>query len=407
MSTKPSDGYDVAIVGGGILGLATAMRLAQRLPSARIVALEKEGGWARHQTGRNSGVIHSGIYYPPGSLKARLCRAGASSMAAFAEQHSVPHEVCGKLIVATNHDEVIPLRDLLERGLANQLPVKLISPGEAREIEPHIKAVAAIQVASTGIIDYVVVARVMADVAANHGVELRTGAEVVGLRSDSGRHVVALATGEQLTARFLVACGGLHSDRLAILDGLDPGARIVPFRGEYFELRSDRRHLIRNLVYPVPNPAFPFLGVHFTRMVDGSVHAGPNAVLALAREGYDKWDVRLRDLASTASYPGFWRLARRHWRDGAAEVARSFSKARFTRSLQALCPEITADDLVPSDSGVRAQAVRRDGRLVDDFLLVEGPGSLHVCNAPSPAATASLEIASIVVGRVVPHLTGR
>ena len=392
--------YDVAVVGGGILGLATALQLSERLPDARITVLEKESGWAQHQTGRNSGVIHSGIYYPPGSLKAQLCRAGASSMVAFARHHGIAHDVCGKLIVATDQEEVPRLQRLFERGQANQLPVAMLTGDQARELEPHIRAVAAIRVASTGIIDYVEVTRTMARLASERGVELRTSAEVVALRRNGGEHVVGLATGEELTAGFVVSCAGLHSDRVALLDGLDPGARIVPFRGEYFELRTDRRHLVKNLVYPVPNPEFPFLGVHFTRMIDGSVHAGPNAVLALQREGYDKRDVRLPDLLGTLSYPGFWRLARRHWRDGAAEVSRSFSKARFTRSLQALCPEITAEDLVPAQAGVRAQALQPDGRLVDDFLLVHGPGSLHVCNAPSPAATASLEIARVIVDRV-------
>lgn len=398
--------YDIAIVGGGILGLATARDLVAALPQARIVAIEKEEDWARHQTGRNSGVIHSGIYYPPGSLKARLCRAGASSIVAFAREHEIPHDVCGKLIVATSDAELPGLRALYERGVANGLPVRLIGPGEAREIEPHVQAVSAIRVESTGIIDYVQVCRTLARLAADGGAELRTGAEVVGLERQRDAHLISLGSGEELRARFVVTCGGLHSDRLARLDGVDPGARIVPFRGEYYELREDRRHLVKHLVYPVPNPDFPFLGVHFTRMIDGGVHAGPNAVLALEREGYTKRDVRLRDVAEVFGYPGFWRLARRHWRDGAAEMARSFSKARFTQSLQALCPEITEEDLVPAPAGVRAQALRRDGRLVDDFLLVDGPGSLHVCNAPSPAATASLEIARTIAQRVVPHMTG-
>lgn len=396
--------YDVVVVGGGILGLATAMRLAEELPGRRIVALEKEADWARHQTGRNSGVIHSGIYYAPGSLKAELCRAGAESMVSFAQRHGIAHEVCGKLIVATTDAELPGLHELYERGRANRIPVRLLSGEEARMVEPHIRAVAAIAVESTGIIDYVEVCRTMARLASEAGAELRTGTEVVGLQRSGTEHVVTLASGGELRGGFVVTCGGLQSDRLARLDGLEPGARIVPFRGEYYQLRSDRRHLVKHLVYPVPNPEFPFLGVHFTRMVDGAVHAGPNAVLALRREGYRKRDIRLRDLADTLTYGGFWRLARRHWRDGAAEMARSFSKARFTRSLQALCPEITEDDLVVAEAGVRAQALRPDGRLVDDFLLVDGPGALHVCNAPSPAATASLEIARTIVERIVPRL---
>jgi (S)-2-hydroxyglutarate dehydrogenase len=399
--TASDDRFDVGVVGGGIIGLATAHRLSQLLPDARIVVLEKEDGWARHQTGRNSGVIHSGIYYPPGSLKAELCRAGSASMVAFATEHGIAHEVCGKLVVATTGAQVPALHRLYERGLANGLPVRLITAEQARDVEPHIRAVAAIRVESTGIIDYAAVCRTLARLAGERGVVLRTGAEVVSIDDTGREHRVGLATGETIALRFLVTCGGLHSDRLAELAGARPDARIVPFRGEYYELREDRRHLVEHLVYPVPNPEFPFLGVHFTRGVDGSVHAGPNAVLALRREGYTKRDVRFGDVVDTVTFPGFWRLARRHWRDGAAEVARSLSKAHFTRSLQELCPEVTADDLVPAEAGVRAQALRPDGRLVDDFLFVDGPRAVHVCNAPSPAATASLEIADRIAGRLV------
>lgn len=395
------DRFDVGVVGGGIVGLATAHRLSHLLPEARIAVLEKEDGWARHQTGRNSGVIHSGIYYPPGSLKAELCRAGSASIVTFATEHAIAHEVCGKLVVATTEAELPALHRLYERGIANRLPVQLVTAEEAREIEPHIRAVAAIKVESTGIIDYAAVCRTLAHLAGERGVVLRTGAEVVSIDDTGSEHHLTLATGESIAVRFLVTCGGLHSDRLAKLAGARLDARIVPFRGEYYELRPDRRHLVSHLVYPVPNPEFPFLGVHLTRMIGGSVHAGPNAVLALSREGYTKGDVRLGDVIDAVGFPGFWRLARRHWREGAAEVARSFSKARFTRSLQELCPEVTADDLVPAEAGVRAQALRADGRLVDDFLFVDGPRAIHVCNAPSPAATAALEIADRIASRVV------
>lgn len=389
----------IVVVGGGIVGLATAWHLSKEQPGSTITLVEKEPDLARHQTGRNSGVIHSGIYYKPGSLKATLCRAGASSIIAFAEEHGVAYDICGKLIVASTDADVPGLMKLYERGLDNDIPVRLIDADEAKTIEPHVHSVKAVQVMTTGIIDYVGVCRALAKSSQSNGVTIRTGVEVTGIVRDGRAHRLTTNAGD-MRADFLVTCGGLQSDRLARLGGGDVGAKIVPFRGEYYELRHDRRHLVKGLVYPVPNPDFPFLGVHFTRMIDGNVHCGPNAVLAFKREGYRKRDVNVRDLAETLSYPGFVRLARKHWRDGAEEMARSFSKTRFTKSLQTLIPEVVADDLEPSPAGVRAQAVRRNGELVDDFLLVEGPNSLHVCNAPSPAATASLEIARTIAGRV-------
>jgi (S)-2-hydroxyglutarate dehydrogenase len=395
--THPGDDWfrmqnkSTVVVGGGIVGLATAWRLSRERPGSTITLLEKEPGLAQHQTGRNSGVIHSGIYYTPGSLKATLCKAGAASIVAFAEEHGVGWEVCGKLIVASTAAEIPALMKLYERGLENDIPVSLVDPDEAETIEPHVRSVKAVRVLTTGIVDYVGICRALATDAQANGVTIRTGVEVTGIARDGRAHRLATTAGD-VRADFLVTCGGLQSDRLARLAGGDPEAKIVPFRGEYYELRHDRRHLVKGLVYPVPNPDFPFLGVHFTRMIDGSVHCGPNAVLAFKREGYRKRDVSLRDLAETLSYPGFARLARKHWRNGAEEMARSFSKSLFTKSLQTLIPEIVADDLEPSPAGVRAQALRRDGGLVDDFLLVEGSNSLHVCNAPSPAATASLEI---------------
>lgn len=389
----------IVVVGGGIVGLATAWTVARERPGATVTVLEKESSLATHQTGRNSGVIHSGIYYRPGSLKAAMCREGAAAMVAFAREHGIAHDVCGKLIVATCDEERDGLHRLHERGLANAIPVRLIGPAEARSIEPHVRAVEAIHVGSTGIIDYVAVGRALARLGAALGVDVRTGARVTGIVPDGPGHRV-LTTGGEFAADVLVTCAGLHSDRVTRMAGGDPGASIVPFRGEYFELRPERRHLVRTLVYPVPDPSFPFLGVHFTKTVDGGVHCGPNAVLALRREGYRRRDVSPRDVLAVVGDPGFRRLARRHWRAGAQEVLRSLSRSRFTRSLQALVPEVEEDDLVPAPAGVRAQALRPDGTLVDDFLVVESANSVHVCNAPSPAATASLPIARLLAARV-------
>ena len=398
-----SDTRDCVIVGGGIIGLAVAAELSKRLPHAAIAVIEKEADLARHQTGRNSGVIHSGIYYTPGSLKAKLCRGGRDSMVRFAAEHGVAHELCGKLIVATRPEQLDRMRALHQRGVENGLDVSLISPAEAAEIEPHVNCVGAIKVPSTGIIDYVGVCRALADHARGRGVEIRLGERVTGIEADTDSHRVITSRGDVRT-RFVVTCGGQYSDRLARAEGGDPEAKIVPFRGEYYELVPEREHLVRTLIYPVPDPAFPFLGVHFTKMIGGGVHAGPNAVLALAREGYSKTDVDLRELAEVLAYSGFRRLAAKHWRTGIDEVLRSLSRRRFTASLQELIPEVRSEDLVPSPAGIRAQALRPDGSLVDDFLLVDRPRALHVCNAPSPAATASLEIAGTIVDRALPAL---
>jgi L-2-hydroxyglutarate oxidase len=391
--------YDLAVVGGGIIGLTTARELRRRFPSAAVVVLEKEDRIAAHQTGHNSGVIHSGIYYRPGSLKARLCRAGSESMVAFCREQGVPVEVCGKLIVATEPSELPRLEALLERGLANGLQVRRMGPAEAREREPHVRALAAIDVPSTGIVDFRQVCDALRKLLEADGVELRLGAEVRGLGRADGDHLLETGTGG-VRAGYLINCAGLHSDRLARAAGADPGARIVPFRGEYYELVPSRRGLVHGLVYPVPDPAFPFLGVHLTRMIDGSVHIGPNAVPAGRREGYRKTALSARDLAATATWPGFWRLARRYWRTGSREIWRSLSKRAFVAEVRRLLPEIGPDDLEPAEAGVRAQALARDGKLVDDFLIVEGERATHVCNAPSPAATASLEIARHVVSRI-------
>ncbi|MEJ7760632.1 MAG: L-2-hydroxyglutarate oxidase [Gemmatimonadaceae bacterium] len=383
--------YNFAVLGGGIVGLSTAMALGQRFPTARIVVIEKENRWAAHQTGHNSGVIHSGVYYRPGSFKARFCREGNRSMVEFCRANDIPHEICGKVIVATEPAELALLETLYQRGVENGVEVHRMGPDEVAKVEPHVRCLKGIRVPSTGIVDFAAVARAYARIVEENGGELRLSSEVVSLRADSRSHQIETTAGT-FEARFLINCTGLHSDRIARMAGVDPGARIVPFRGEYYELRPERRHLVRTLIYPVPNPDFPFLGVHFTKMIDGSVHAGPNAVPGLMREGYLKSDFSFRDSLETLRYPGFWRLARRHHAEGRREIIRSFSKAAFVRSLQRLIPEITADDVVPTHAGVRAQALLPDGKLVDDFLLVPGVRSMHVCNAPSPAATASIEI---------------
>jgi L-2-hydroxyglutarate oxidase len=394
--------HDCAIIGGGIVGLATAMTLLRTRPGTRVVVLEKEESVAQHQSGRNSGVIHSGIYYKPGTLKARMAREGNLSMREFCARNDIPFEVCGKLIVATEECELSLLENLFQRAQQNGLEVEKLSPEAAREVEPHARCLAALRLPSTGIVSYGAVARKYAELIRDAGGELNFGARVEEIRERAGEQVIPTNRGE-FRARFVVNCGGLHSDRLARRGGCNPGAQIVPFRGEYFALVPERRHLVKNLVYPVPNPAFPFLGVHFTRMIDGTVHAGPNAVLALHREAYSKTSLPLRglrDLRETLLFPGFWKLAARHWGEGCREMVRSFSKRAFVRSLQKLIPEISERDIVPCAAGVRAQALRSDGSLVDDFLIVRGRNSLHVCNAPSPAATASLEIAREIVSQI-------
>ena len=391
--------YDYAVVGGGIMGLSVARALGHRQPTARILVLEKEASWARHQTGHNSGVIHSGIYYQSGSLKARLSRAGNQSMVAFCQEHGLRHEVCGKVIVATEEREMPLLDRLFQRGQANGLEVQRLNAEQVKTIEPHVRCLQGLRVPSTGIVDFKQVCAKLAELIAAQGGELRLNTRLRGVRERASS--LALETPEgAFETRFLINCAGLHSDRVARLADAEPAARIVPFRGEYYELKPERRALVKGLIYPVPNPDFPFLGVHFTRMIDGSVHAGPNAVLSFKREGYHRTDFNLRDAAETLLFPGFWRMVERNLREGLKEMHRSFSKAAFVRSLQALIPEVQADDLVPSAAGVRAQALQPDGKLVDDFLIVRGPRSLHVCNAPSPAATASLEIAKVIVEQV-------
>jgi L-2-hydroxyglutarate oxidase len=387
------------VIGGGVVGLATAHRLLLDRPGAEVTVVEKEDRVGAHQTGHNSGVIHAGVYYRPGSLKARLCTAGNRSMVEFCTEHGIPMEICGKLIVATDGSQVPRLHDLYERARANGLRVSLLSRAEAAGYEPHVSCVAAMHVPTTGIVDFPAVCRTLATLIEKAGGTVRLSTRVTGLRREGPRQRVLTTAGE-LVADVVVNCAGLYADRIARLAGIDPPARIVPFRGEYYELREESRRLVRGLIYPVPDPALPFLGVHLTRMVDGTVHAGPNAVLATAREGYRWGRVNLRDVADLAAWPGTWRLGRRHLRYGWAEVRRSLSRRRFAADLAKLVPDLTADDIVPAGAGVRAQAVRRDGSLVDDFLVVSGPGQLHVLNAPSPAATSALEIARHLVAQL-------
>jgi L-2-hydroxyglutarate oxidase len=399
----PRAPIDVLVVGGGILGLATAHRLLEQRPRTSIVVVEKEPAIALHQTGRNSGVLHSGIYYKPGSLKAANCRAGKAALERFCAEEGIPYEICGKVVVAVDEAERGRLEALLERGLANRVRCERISPERLREIEPHAAGVAALHVPGTGIVDYRRVCERLAARIAERGGTVVTGARVASFSKVGNRTIVSTPATEY-DVRIVVNCAGLQSDRVTQLAGRRPSARIVPFRGEYFELMPEKRHLCRNLIYPVPDPAFPFLGVHFTRRIGGGVECGPNAVLALAREGYGKGAVNVRDLWDTLSYGGFLRLARRHWRTGAGEMWRSLSKRAFTRALRRLLPEIEEQDLTPAPAGIRAQAVAPDGSMVDDFLIVEDERAVHVNNAPSPAATASLEIGRVVAEKVAARL---
>lgn len=393
---------DVLVVGGGIVGLSTAYALTRAAPDTRVVVLEKESGPARHQTGHNSGVIHSGIYYAPGSLKARYAVSGSAEMVAFCAEYGIAHEVTGKLIVATRRDELPRLHALAQRGRENGIPVRELGRTQIGAFEPRVRGVAAIHVGSTGVCDFVAVAARLAREASAAGAAVRYGAEVTAVDRRPWGVAVRTAAGEVVRARALVNCAGLQSDRLARLAGDDPEMRIVPFRGEYYELA--RPELVRGLVYPVPDPAFPFLGVHLTRGVDGGVHVGPNAVLALAREGYGWSVLRPGELADTLSWPGSWRTARRHWRYGAGELHRSLSKRAFATAVRRLLPAVRDADLLPSPAGVRAQAVLRDGTLADDFLIREAPRTVHVLNAPSPAATASLPIGREVARRALAAL---
>jgi (S)-2-hydroxyglutarate dehydrogenase len=389
--------YDVIIIGGGVVGLGVGLEITRRFPQRRLLLLEKEDRVARHQSGHNSGVIHSGVYYKPGSLKARLCVSGAAAMIEFCREHGIAHEVCGKVIVATQVDELPRLEELRRRGEANGLAgLRLIGPEELREIEPHATGLKGLVVPSTGITDYARVCEKYAELISTSGGTVLTSAAATGIRRLADEIVVETSKGA-FAASSLINCAGLFADRISRMAGDEPGVMIVPFRGEYYDLVPERASLVRALIYPVPDPQFPFLGVHFTRRITGKVDAGPNAVLALAREGYRHTDINVRDLASSIAFPGFWRMAGKHWRNGLSEWHRSLSKAAFVRALQRLLPEVGTNDLVPGGSGVRAQALKPDGALVDDFQFVTSGKVLHVLNVPSPAATASLMIGKAIV----------
>jgi L-2-hydroxyglutarate oxidase LhgO len=388
---------DVLIVGGGIVGLAVALEITRRFPRLRLLLLEKEAGVGRHQSGHNSGVIHSGVYYKPGSLKAKLCVEGARAMIAFCGEHGLPHSVCGNIIVATHEEEFPRLEELRRRGEANGLTgLRLIGADELRAFEPHASGLRALVVPSTGITDYAAVCQKYAELIRAQGGTILTSTAVTGLKTFPNEVVVETSS-QSFSATYLINCAGLFSDRIARMAGQKPTVIIVPFRGEYYDLIPQRSSLVRALIYPVPDPQFPFLGVHFTRRVDGTVDAGPNAVLAFRREGYRRTDFSPYDLASSLAFPGFWRMAAKHWRSGLHEFHRSFSKSEFVRALQRFLPEVREEDLVPGGSGVRAQALRRDGTLVDDFQFVPSGKMLHVLNVPSPAATASLLIGRAIV----------
>lgn len=391
--------YDYCVIGGGIVGLATALELLSRRPGASLVLVEKEAAVARHQTGHNSGVIHAGIYYTPGSLKAELCRAGASATEAFCREHEIRFEQCGKLLVATTPGEVKRMAALETRAAENGIAVTRLSADELRAAEPNIAGLGALKVATTGITDYSAICRRMAELVHERGGEIRLSTPVAGIR-ETGTGVEVETPDGAILADRLVACGGLQSDRLATMAGFDIDFAIIPFRGEYFVLPPEKSAIISHLIYPVPDPTLPFLGIHLTRMIDGRVTVGPNAVLGLSREGYVKGAIDLSDVAAMARFPGFWKLLGKNLQSGIAEVSNSLWHSRYLAQCQKYCPSLRLDDLEPYPAGIRAQAVRRNGELIHDFLMLQSPRSLHVCNAPSPAATSAIPIARMIADRL-------
>lgn len=391
----------VIVVGAGIVGLATAYRLVTARPGVRVIVIEKESSVAAHQTGNNSGVIHSGIYYRPGSLKARLCVQGSRELVDFCRAHEVPHRICGKIVLATSAEELPGLEEIARRGRENGLEgLRMLEAGQIASVEPNARGIRALWVPQTGIVDYTQVAERLADEIRQRGSEVRLGEKVVGIEIRPRGEVVVRTDREELATDRVVTCAGLHSDRVARMTDREVAIRIVPFRGEYYKVRHERVDIVRGLIYPVPDARFPFLGVHFTRMIDGGLEAGPNAVLAFKREGYRKSDFDLTDMWETLTWPGFHAVARKYWKTGMGEYYRSFSKRAFTKALQRMLPEVREDDLMPGGAGVRAQASERTGALMDDFAFVEHGPVLHVCNAPSPAATASLAIGEVIARRV-------
>ncbi len=390
----------ITIIGGGIIGLATAFRLGQKLPRASLTVLEKEAGVGQHQSGHNSGVLHCGLYYKPGSMKARLAVTGIRQMIGFCQEHDIQHEVCGKLVVAATNEQIPRLNDLYERGQQNGLAgLRKLGSSEMREIEPHAGGVAAIHVPEEGIVDYPAVCQTLVRCLAALNGKLVTRAAVTGLRRKGAQWMAETAAGD-FESDYIVNCAGLQCDRVCSLAGHQPGLQIVPFRGEYYTLKPERQYLVRNLIYPVPDPRFPFLGVHFTRLIHGGIEAGPNAVLALAREGYKKSDISARDFIGTLAYAGFWRFFQKYPRICFDELRRSFSKELFCKSLNALVPEVRPEDLAPGGAGVRAQAIAPDGEMVQDFRFVKNDRALHVLNAPSPGATASLAIGQEIANQL-------
>jgi len=393
--------YDFAVIGGGIVGLSVAWQLQQKQPSGRVVVIEKEPAVARHQTGHNSGVIHAGIYYEPGSLKAELCRKGVAETLRFCSDNDIPHEQCGKLIVATNADEHERMLALYERALQNGIEVELLDEAQLRAAEPNVAGVGAILSPTTGIVDYVAVSRAMARRLEELGGDIRTNTEVTAIEESAEAVTIHIDAGQRLEARRLVVCGGLMADRLAAMMQLDVDFRIVPYRGEYYRLPDDKNSIVRHLIYPVPEPGLPFLGVHLTRMIDGSVTVGPNAVQGWKREGYGRLNFSVRDTAEMLAFPGFWRVTAENLGVGITEFRNSVWKRGYLRQVQKYCPSVRLEDLRPHPAGIRAQAVRRDGTLVDDFLFAETPRSLHVCNAPSPAATSAIPIGEVICSKVL------
>lgn len=397
--------YDVVVVGGGIVGLATALRLVQRRPGTRLLVIEKEDAVAQHQTGNNSGVIHSGLYYKPGSLKAQLCRQGYTEMVEFCRAEGIAHDICGKVVVATEEKELAPLDELYRRGVANGLDgLRYLSPAEIRDFEPRCAGIRGLFVPQTGIVNYSAVSERYAERIRSMGGEIALGERVELLRRSGSSFEVVTSRGVR-GASVVVGCAGMYSDRLARQTQPNLPVRMVPFRGEYYVLKPDARGLVRNLIYPVPDPAFPFLGVHFTRMIDGNVECGPNAVFAFGREAYDRLSFNVRDTIESLAWPGFRKVVAKYWRTGLGEFRRSFSKAAFVRALQRLIPDIRAEHLVPGGAGIRAQACDRDGKLLDDFSIFEEGNVVHVCNAPSPAATASLAIGATIARTVLARLS--